>query len=223
MTAAHDDLPIPADLALDEPPITDTDLDTYLDVVDEGDDPDLFAAAVDDSGRPRGPKFVHQWRIEDDSAAEWAMRRVAAFDAEVSSMAERADEWATRIRAWFENGTRPLARRRAFFVAHLERYATVRREQTGKATLNLPSGKVSTRSAGAAVVVADEAAVIAWAKANLDDVTRETVIKVAESILVSGLREVVSIAGETVVVDGGEIVPGVAVRPAGVSATVTPC
>ena len=70
---------------------------------------------------------------------------------------------------------------------------------------------------------ADEAAVLAWAKANLAGDELASVVKTVESVQVAGLRGLVfpSPDGEKAVAAWGEVAPGCEVRPGSVSFTVS--
>lgn len=133
------------------------------------------------------------WSIEDDDAAEWAMRKVAAIDQDLAELRERAAGWAERIQRWFSEASRPLQARRLLLTYKLEQYGKRERETSGRKTVKLPSGKVGTRSAQAAAKVAVEPLVIAWAKEHLEGDELAAVVKVVESVRVSDLRNHVTV------------------------------
>lgn len=205
------DLPIPPELACDNEPLTDDQLDEYV------------AERLTILEDPDSAGVPHRWTITDDGAAEWALRRIAVIDAERADLNEKATAWRDRIQAWFDHATTPLDQRRDFFVFHLERYAYEQREATGRKTLTFPSGKVASRESKPAAIVVDEAAVIAWANANLPGELLESVVRTVVSVSLTGLRDVVTIDAdrEKVLYEGGELVPGTDVRPGAVSFTVT--
>lgn len=176
--APNPPLPIPAELAVDDEPFTLDELDESLaDTTDE----------VADL-RPR------RWRVEDDGAAEWAMRHLAVVEQDAADVETQATAWVERIAEWQARATRPLQTRAAFFRAHLEDYALRRREADPRAkSLTLPSGVVRTRVRGGDVVVADETALIAWAHEHLGSHDDGLVVKVVESVRVSELRKLVTV------------------------------
>lgn len=202
---------LPPELAYDDaPPLTDADLERWeaavMGLADEGAMDDEAAAAQLLEGEmalavtPTGPVIEYQppeqrrWRIEDDNAAEWAMRVVASIDADLADLAEKADGWQQRIQHWFRQGRRPLLARRVLLEHHLKDYARRERERDPKRkTVKLPAGSVSSRAGSPQAKVVDEAQVIAWARANLTDDACAEVVKVVESVLVSKLREVVTV------------------------------
>lgn len=214
--------PLPPELALDAAPLTDFDLERVTQAVmtaceDRAMTPgeiidSLLFAEVGPAAQHLLPEAARRWRCTDPGAAEWAMRQVAAIDVEATELAAQRDDWSARIGAWFASAARPLAARRAFFAAHLEAYALAERARDeNRKTVSVPSGKVRTTGTGPKAIVADEAAVIAWARENLLPATElaqallaegdgpaypvpfEEVVKVTTSILLTGLREVADI------------------------------
>lgn len=209
-----DDEPIPAELA----------------APDDAPDPDATAAEAFDfaasSVVPLGQAVEmladaepERWRIVDDDGAEWAMRHIAEATAELAELRARAARWQERIDAWFAQAAEQVARRADFFTAHLEWYGRRERIEHERATISLPSGKVSARQVGAAVEIVDEEALLAWAKDNAP-----AIVRVREDVLVSELRKV-CVSGDdgfttTVYAETGELIPGAGVRPEHVSVSV---
>jgi hypothetical protein len=156
------DLPLPPELAAEQPPIPDHELATMeaaaVELAEEaGLDLSEAVGLVNDSeGAPR-------WEITDLGAAEWAMRHVAEAAAQQAALQAQADEWGHRIQQWYHQAAMPLLARRTFFEGHLNRWAIAEREAGHGKTQTMPSGRVMTREQKPAVEVADEAAVIAWA------------------------------------------------------------
>lgn len=189
-------LPIPAALAVDEPPISDGDLAQLFDAAvalaaDCAIDPD---AAVEQLA---ADETAPRWAISDLGGAEWAMRHVAEADAELASLGAQRDEWVRRIGAWFDQATAGQLARRAFFAGHLERWGVAQRLATGKATFTVPSGVVRTRETKPKVAVRDEAAIIEWADSVLDAEAAALVAPQpappARKVYVQPLRDVVTI------------------------------
>jgi hypothetical protein len=107
----------------------------------------------------------HGWRIVDDDGAEWALRKIAGAERELAELQRRADAWAAKIAAWFQQAAREPARTAEFFTAHVEWFARQQRE-LGRKSVVLPSGKVATRTTAACADVGDEAALIGWVEAD---------------------------------------------------------
>jgi hypothetical protein len=110
------------------------------------------------------------WQIDGTGSAEWAMAQITRANDELAELKAQADDWRTRIDAWLAHeSARPKATK-AFFEAHLERYAIAMREADPKRkSLALPSGVVKTTAKGPAVKVEDEKAVLAWAVQHAPD------------------------------------------------------
>lgn len=164
MSAA--DVPLPPELALDEEPFDDETLDNALEsLASRMAEVPEFRERIE-SADNIAP--VVRWRIESDEDAEWAMRKLALRERRLAEEERKAEDWRSRILAWFERATRRSRRSAEFFRGHLERYALERRQETGEATLWLPSGAVSTRaSTKRKVRVGDDEAFRRWALEHL--------------------------------------------------------
>lgn len=166
---AMQDLPIPPELALDDEPLTDTDLARYFDALQDaageaGVDAEQVAGWLAEQPGDQAPNRVARFRIEDDNAAEWAMRKLALAQAEVAQLQAQAQEWADRIQHWFVQAARPHADTLVYMEERLADYGLRRRQAGGSATLNLPSGAIKTTSSSRAVEVADDEAVAAYVR-----------------------------------------------------------
>lgn len=206
------DLPIPAELAIDDEPIKQHELLMYLDAVHDAAGEasvDLHVAAqwlADDENAMTVPARVARWRCESDDAAEWAMRKLALAEAELSRLREQANEWAERIELWFRNAAREHERTADFMAERLRDYGLRRREAGGGATLELPSGVIKTTLSKPAVTVEDDAALYAaiaaldgdalveWSKAMQNaEVEQHELTKIEHKVYVQPLRKLVKI------------------------------
>lgn len=116
------------------------------------------------------PSLIQRWRIDGTGSAAWAMAHVAKADAAIQELQHQAGEWYRRIDDWLEHETTGHERTRAFFVAHLERYALDLREaDPDRKSVTLPGGVVKTTAKAASVKVIDEKAALAWAQAHLNE------------------------------------------------------
>lgn len=193
--ALLDPVPLPPELAAPTPDADDWAhaVIQYAAELAEADGLDADAVAADlvdhpdnhvDPDNPHGPiAQAARWRITDDGSAEWALRHVAEAEAELDRLGAQAADWAERINAWFQHQAKPLLAKRAFFSAHLERYALEARAADPKRkSVVLPSGVVQTRVSNPRVQVADPEQALAWAKVHDPDA-----VKVAEDVQVSKL------------------------------------
>lgn len=127
------------------------------------------------------------WTISDDNAAEWAMERVRLAQLELDRLHEQYQLWRQRLDDWLADNGQEARAAVEFFTGHLERYAIAQREAGGPATVKLPGGKIATRKASRAVIVADEEALLASDLEWLGEVLAEP------RVLVSKLRDHVRI------------------------------
>lgn len=135
-----------------------------------------------------GPR---RWSIDNDNAAEWAMRQCARAQATIDGHIAQAQEWAAQIDAWLNDVTKAPVATRAFFEPQLEQYAIERRgaDEKNNKTTKLPSGVVKTTSSSPSVKVADEAKVVAWADDKLPKATAEKVAATKRQVYVAPLRD----------------------------------
>lgn len=105
----------------------------------------LATAQLDEDNTPPEGR----WRIEDDGAAEWAMRHLREQQQVLDRLNAQYNAYVDRVETWHARmATKPLAFLR-FCEAHLRAWALRQREATGQATQYLPSGKISTRKVDA--------------------------------------------------------------------------
>ncbi len=167
------------------------------------------------------------WRITGIDTAEWAMRKYAEAAARVNAAHEQHTAWVARYDDWLASTTRADRATMDYMAGQLERYALDEREASHDRTKTvvLPSGRVSTRTTKAAVVVTDEDLLLKWMDENLPADIVQTVT--TRKIGLTPLRELLApVERETgwapVDTSTGEIPPGVDVRPPMLSATVQP-
>lgn len=149
-----------------------------------------FAANDPDAGPVALPsEEARRWRIEDDGAAEWAMRRLAMAEEDLARIAAQADEWRKPIDEWQDHQARRPNSAAAFFRAHLEGYALRVQDASGGdiKTVALPSGKVGTRENPARMAVDDPTVLLEWAKEHAPQA-------VAERVPLTALKEVAAVA-----------------------------
>lgn len=135
------------------------------------------------------PERAQAWRIDGTGSAAWAMAKVAEAEAAIEEITAQAVEWYGRIDEWLKDQGAPHLRTKAFFEAHLERFALDQREADPKRkSLVLPGGKVSTTAKSAKVIVTDEPELIQWAQSHAPEVVTE---RTMTSVSLSELRRVV--------------------------------
>lgn len=232
-------IPIPHELALEQEPFSEQELDEVLDTGP------LSPEQLAELEGHLAPELVavHRWQIEDDQAAEWAMRMLAAIDLETSGIREQAALWVERINAWRNEATGRLHQRADFFDAQLRMYAIrVRRADPKRATISLPSGKISTRAPKEPKVeIANEEEFVKWAAETLPEEEFEQVVETVEKARILAIRKLVRVDSRNVIDndDGhgnveqhteysivwdstGEVVAGLSAELGAATATATP-
>lgn len=152
--------------------------------------------------------------ITDDSAATWALRKVARAEAEVARVLAVANGEIARINQWKADACRGPVDDIGFFKAHLVDYRRRLEDADPKLpkTYKLPAGDLTVRKGPSRVEVTDEEAFVAWAEVNDPELLSR---KPLVSRLKDGYRPVPPDGDETVervtsIVSGsGEVVPGV--------------
>lgn len=154
-----------------------------------------------------------RFRVDDDSAAAWAMRKLRAIRKRQDSNRMIAEDEIDRIQCWLDDVNRPLDDHAAYFEGILRDYALRVRENPddGRKTLNLPAGKVSTRP-GADRWEIDADAFLPWARTNHPDL-----IRVKEEPALAEIKATILVDNETAHTDDGEVVPGITITPQPVS------
>ena len=159
------------------------------------------------------------YRIPDDSAAGWALRKLAAAEARIGQVTEHAQAEHERIESWHEQATKRPRDDAAYFRGLLADYAR-RQRLEGRKNIVLPYGKVSTRTTGGAITADNADEFIEWAEQEgRDDLVTYSAKPALAAIKAAGL---VATDEGAVLTPQGEIVPGLKVTPEGVSVTVTP-
>lgn len=166
----------------------------------------LDPVAGDDDLRDR-------FRVEDDDAANWALRKLRAIRARQTDHERLAEGEIARVRDWLAEVVGPLQRDAAFFEGLLADYARRCRENPddGRKTISLPSGSVTTRQGSPRWTVNPDA-FLPWARQNFPDL-----IRVREEPDLASIKAAATAVDERAVTAAGEIIPGIVIDPATVS------
>jgi hypothetical protein len=179
----------------------------------------MFLADVDDPDGWTDQVDVHpeKFRLEDDSAAAWAMRKLRAARLRMASNEQLAAEERFRIQQWLDQVQAPLEREVTYFEAILTHYALAVREEEGRKSVSLPAGTVTTRPGNPKWQVDDD--FVPWAKNNAPHLLR---VKTEPAL--SEIKKRLLPRDDGTAIDGatGEVVPGVSVASQPPSATVSP-
>lgn len=188
--------PLPPELALDEPLISDDVL----------------------TGPPEDTEHVVLGGWEE---VEWAFRRLARSRVALDQLADRYAEMVGRIEQWYEREAAADRRAVDYLTGLLERYGEASRLLDPRtATLRFPSGTIKTTwRKEPRVVIEDEQAAIAWVLLHLRDEAPE-MLHQKLTLRITELRKRVQIADDTVITSDGEVVEGVTVEPPAITATI---
>jgi hypothetical protein len=158
---------------------------------------------------PEVPAEREHFKITDDNAASWAMRKLRTLrerQAEIDTVAR--DEIA-RIEKWHLAASGALVADTNFFTAILTHYAQQQRNELDRKSVSLPYGTIKSRAGTSRVEVSDVDGFLAWARVNAPALVRtreepdKTQIK----------NSLVHVAGDMVIDKAtGEVVPGVAIQ-----------
>lgn len=180
---------------------------------------DIPPGELDVADDPPLPEAIEAWRVANNDDAEWAMRLLAAYEAEDEAITAQADAYIDKVQEWAAKEHRRLSRRIDYFRDQVEVWALVWRERTGRPTLALPSGVVKTSHHRPRIQIADPHAVLDWAERTL---TGDELDDVApRKLSLSGVQDACTIANGRALYHG-EIVPGLTVTDEWVSSKATP-
>ena len=140
-----------------------------------------------------------EFRVDDDQKAEWCLQKIREANADMEKWLEFYDQRKEAVKA-------DTANRIAFFEHHLREYFNSVPHKVTKTQENypLPSGKLVFKQQEPEYERDDEN-VLAWLKEN----GGEKYIKVKESLDWSGLKKTLTVCGETVADENGEVIPGI--------------
>lgn len=158
-----------------------------------------------------GSEDRERFRIESDSQAVWAMRKLAAAKARLHDIALIAESEIARIQHWAEQQSREPMRDTAYFEGILVEYGMAQRVE-GRKTVSTPYGAIKSRTGQPKYTFTDKDEFLAWARVH-----RPGWVAVKEEPALSVIR---SETEGPVDAETGEIIPGLSVDPASVSFSV---
>jgi hypothetical protein len=168
---------------------------------------------------PEDPEAREAFRITGPGQATWAMRKLRDARAAQADVAAVAQAEIDRIQAWATAEHDRIEHNAGFFEGLLTRWALdLRAADPRSKTVSTPYGEVRTRTVPGKWDVHDEALVVAWARGS-----RPGLMQVRESLRLADAKKALDVTDDGRVIDPetGEIVPGIEVGPAQVTATVT--
>lgn len=145
------------------------------------------------------PEFI----VDNDQKAEWCLKKIKEAQAD-------KERW----KAFYEDQYRAVEESADVTISQMEGllfeyFKTVPHKQTAtQENYKLPSGKLVSKKQEPEYERKDEE-IIDWLKNN----GGQQFVKVKESLDWAGLKKTVSVVGEAVATEDGEIIPGVKVVP----------
>lgn len=178
------------------------DLDAFL---DDAERPPGYHEESQDA--PEGADPRAPWRIEDDGAADWALRQLGRVLARREQVDRFAKERTDTIKAWHAGQRGSIDHKERRWRGLLERYALERRELTGQPGVKLPNGTLTTllQNKGGRVDIADPPLLKGWL--NLHPEIQARWCKIDPEPQVSRFKDEVQIVdGSLCRYCGGEII-----------------
>jgi phage host-nuclease inhibitor protein Gam len=154
----------------------------------------LDALEPETQGTDEQKSFV----IDDNGAADWALRKIAQKQRLIAENEELAEREIARIREWLTDANGPLQNE----IANLELLLTdyhrrLLAEDDRRKTVKLPAGNLKARKLPDNVEVTDEDAFIEWAEAE-----RHTLLRITTAPDKNAIKQAV--------LKDGEVIPHVA-------------
>lgn len=150
--------------------------------------------------------------IGDDASAAWAMRKLQALrkaEAEVHKVVQAETD---NITEWANRSIEKLARDLNYFESLLIAYAKEQREQHDRKSIDLPTGRISSRAVSEGWSV-EGAEFVSWAKEFAPNLVRTKITESPETLDVLE-HHLETSGGKVVVKETGEIVEGIKVKDA---------
>lgn len=234
MSDLMDPTPLPAEVAVDEPPIPDEILAMFASGA-LSPDPEAYA---DDPPMDEGAAHVHKagltivrWEIKDEGEAEWAGGHLTRRTDEVAALERQARDFHRRVDRWLEQNAGPSRRLISLFEHKLIDWAARKREESRNAkgevkvkSWSTPSVSISSRSGQDKLEVTDEDALLKWLKESVTPEEFEVCVRTTEKPLLTGLKSTFTTDanGKVFYQPTGESPPGLAHVHADVSFSVKP-
>ncbi len=148
--------------------------------------------------------------VDDDSKADWAMRKLASIRRKQAENTAIFDREVARVSEWLVKVNTALDRDAEWFEANLRPYALQERSKDRKSIV-LPHGTIKTVSGRVKFDIEDESKFLEWAETNAPELVR--VKKEVDKKALGALNQ----SEDKVISTQGEIVPAVKVIPAEIS------
>jgi hypothetical protein len=145
--------------------------------------------------------------VNDDSKADWVMRKLAAVRRKQAENKAIYDREVLRVTEWLEKVNTDLERDAEWFESNLKPYAFTER-WNGRKSIVLPHGTIKTTAGRSKIEIENESEFFAWAETSQPEL-----IRIKKEIDKKALNALLTDSGD-VISTQGEIVPSVRVTPA---------
>ena len=137
------------------------------------------------------------FKVDDDSKADWAMRKLASIRRKQAENKDIFDREVKRVMEWLEKVNTALERDAEWFESNLRPYALQERSKDRKSIV-LPHGTIKTISGRVKFDIEDESKFLEWAETNAPELVRvkKEVDKKALGALIFSEDKVISTQGE---------------------------
>jgi hypothetical protein len=147
------------------------------------------------------------FKVDDDSKADWAMRKLASIRRKQAKNKDIFDHEVKRVMEWLEKVNTALEKDAEWFESNLRPYALQERSKDRKSIV-LPHGTIKTVAGRVKFDIEDELKFIEWAEKNAPELVR--VKKEVDKKALGALNQ----SNDMVITTQGEIIPAVKVIPA---------
>jgi hypothetical protein len=155
------------------------------------------------------------FEVSDDAGAAWAMRKLQGLRRQHDEIEKVVAAEIATVTEWAERSHNNLARDLAYFEGLLINYAREQREQHGRKSIDLPTGRVTSRKSSEGWSV-DSAEFVSWAKEFAPHLVRTKITELPETLDVLE-HNLETSGGKVVVQETGEIVEGISVKDAAIN------
>ena len=132
--------------------------------------------------QPEGFDSAPYFTVADDSAANWAMKKLAVSQRRIDAIKRQAHDEVERIERWVAHATKSDQATVDYFTEALANYVKRVREEDGRKSLSLPDGTVRSREVKESFKVEDLDTFVKWVEQSPDLVNKWLRTKVEANV-----------------------------------------
>jgi hypothetical protein len=152
------------------------------------------------------------FRVTDKGSADWCLRKIAAYRAEMAENQELVQAEIERLQQWLKAENEKAEQSIAYFSGLLEEWLRAEHERDErKRSVSLPHGRIRLKKQQPEYTYQDEKVTLFLKTAAPDMVKTEVIETYSKSDLKAFIKKHCDVTGEgvPVVASTGEVVPGV--------------